>query len=199
MSEASYQLNVQRGVTGEWSSNCLVAAYDRTSKVTGVATQTYERFARLSAAFEDQVGIDGNFTPEEMLREFDAVKREFRSQLGVPTGKNIVEARVDTEEGLSDTLARLAIGGYRTAVYLDVGDLHAVGVTPVAQDIYDVKSTWSPFPENEPVTIKDIFGLLDRAPRHRVRATNGKMTVKTVNIVALPPEPAGSKPLFPGL
>lgn len=69
--------------------------------------------------------------------------------------------RADTPEQLRKTLANLAIGGFRTAISLeingpDISGLHMVGAKRVSDDLYHTVSTWSPF-EDEPVTSEQIY------------------------------------------
>jgi len=195
MSEASYQLNVQRGVTGKGSSTCLMASYDRLSPVTGIQTETYERYEELRMLFVQRVGDFAIYTPQDIATQFREQKAEFRRQLGVNTSKNIVETRANTVDELRNRLSKLAVGGYRTAVYLDLGGLHAVGVAALGDDTYSIKSTWSPF-DDDPADVTQLFEYIDLAPRQRKRKISSKRTEPAANIVALPPEPAGSRPPF---
>jgi len=197
MSEASYQLNVQRGVTGPHTATCLMAAYDRISAVTGVHTQTYEQYEALRERYVEATGDNSNFVPQDIVKNFAALKIEFRRQLGVEGTKNIVGLRANSKPELQRALGKLTTGGFRPAVYLDTGGLHAVGVVNRGNDYYDVRSTWSPFPANEPVHLSDLFGMLDLPPRHRKRENSSRKTVQEWNVVALPPEPAGAKPPHP--
>lgn len=188
MSEISYQDNVELGVVGPDSSNCLGASYDRFSIVTGVQTQTYQHCEKVRLAYEELVGDGSNYVPPELIQAFKDMKTLIRKDLGVSTNRNIVETRVDTQDELRSKLGRLSVGGFRTAVYLDVDGLHAVGIKALDAEHFTVKSTWSPFPEDEPVHVSDIFSYLDLAPRQRVRETSGRKTIKSCNIVAIPPE-----------
>jgi hypothetical protein len=89
-------------------------------------------------------------------------------------------------------LGDLTLGGFRPAVYLDVGGLHAVGVfrvDPSDDEYYCVRGTWTPFRTDGPVHVDDIFRYLDRPARQRRKASNTRRTLKEVNVVALPPEP----------
>lgn len=196
MSEASYRLNARRGVTGPHTSTCLMASYDRISPVTGVRTETYREYEDLRDLYVSTVGDGSNFVTNEVIRKFRELKEVFRAELGVPTPKNIIECRVRTKDELHKRLSNLAIGGYRPAVYLDTGGLHAVGVMQLDDEYYDVRSTWSPFPEG-PVSIDQIYEYLDQAPRIRKRKYSSKKTVVEPNLVALPPEPAKSASPYP--
>lgn len=187
MSEFSYQDNLKRGVTGSMTGTCLPAAYDRISPRLGVAPGTYQFYESARRLYVEACGDDPEFVPQEILAMGGRAKALFRRDLGVESNKNIVGYRANTEAELRMTLSRLAIGGFRTSIYLDVGGLHAVGVEPVEGDHYDVKSTWSPF-DDELVSVSELYTLLERAPRGRKRQ-GSHSTYKRYNIVALPPEP----------
>ena len=188
MSEESYRVNVDRGVTGTWSSTCLMAAYDRFSKNSGIRTETYEAYEEARRRFSEGVGDQSNFTPDEYRKRFAEIKQQARADLGVYTPKNVFEARINTIDDLIRTLGKLTLGGFRTALYLDVGGLHAVGVRHLGSDKYDVRSTWTPFEEDEPVPAEMLFANLDLAPRQRKRPNCGKKTLPAFNLIALPPE-----------
>lgn len=188
MSEFSYQQNLQRGVVGD---TCLLASFDRISETTGITPQTYERYDRLRLGFVDACPDDNTATyvPTDIVTEYRAVTKTFYRELGVETTKNVVYDRVETVDALSKRLGELSTGGFRTCLYLDTGGLHAVGLLPAGKDRYNVRSTWSPFPEDEAVGAADLFDYLDLAPRIRKRENCGRKTEKTTNITALPAEP----------
>lgn len=186
MSEESYQRNLCRGVTGPSTGTCLLASYDRISQKTGISPETYDDYNKLRKEYVDKVG-DTNFVPNDLRIKYHHLKEKFRRELGVYTTRNIIEARVNSESALENRLADLIIGGFRTAVYLNPGGLHAVGLLKVDRERYEVKSTWSPF-EGTIVSCNDLFGILDRAPRFRKRVNSGRHTIVEPNIVALPSE-----------
>lgn len=188
MSEMSYWQNVDRGVTGPQTATCLLASYDRISEVTGVHPQTYQRYEQLRELYVQTCGDDSNFVTKEVIEQFSDIKIDFRSELGVYTTKNIVGTRVGSVDELSNALGRLAAGGFRSAVYLDTGGLHAVGVVSLGRDYFDVRSTWSPFRDREAVHVEELYSWLDKPVRIRKRQNSGRKTVKQWNIVALPPE-----------
>jgi hypothetical protein len=189
MSEESYQKNVDRGVTGPESSTCLLASYDRISEKGEIKPQTYERYNALGHKFVEDVGYNATFVNADIAREFTDLKIDFRRQLMVNSPKNVVEARAENPEELEKKLGQLAQGGFRTSVYLDTGGLHAVGVEQIDIGYYNVKSTWSPFSEGEPVSTEDLFDYLELTPRMRYRPNSSRRTFVAPNIVALPPEP----------
>jgi len=187
MSEFSYQKNLQRGVTGD---ACLLASFDRVSEVAEISPQTYERYGNLRHAFVDACPDDNktNFVPTDIVNEYRDVTKTFYRELGVQTTRNVIYDRVNTVDALDKRLGELASGGFRTCVYLDTGGLHAVGLIPVSEGVYNVRSSWSPFEENEPVTAIDLFDYLDLAPRTRKRDSSSRKTTKTANITGIPPE-----------
>ena len=187
MSERSYQRNLELQVTGRHTDTCLLAAYDRISKRHEISTETYITYNELAYDQYEASQANPGLINNTLRQRYADMRVRFRKELGVETSKNIVETRVDTPEYLRQALSHLAIGGFRTAVYLELEGLHAVGVIQVDDEHYDIKSTKSPFPD-EPVTVDDIYGKLDRYQRTR-RRPNARKTQKAVNIVALPPEP----------
>jgi len=191
MSEYSYQINVQRGVTGPNSSSCLLASFDRISERAEISPQTYVAYKKLRNAYVEVCPDDNNanYVPTDITEQYRTLTKTFYKELGVATMRNVVHQRADTEEELGRLLGRLSAGGFRLCAYLDTGGLHAVGLTPAGEGLYEVKSTWSPFPEGEPTSVSDIFAYLDRAPRVRKRENCGKKTDKTSNITAIPAEP----------
>lgn len=121
MSELSYQYNVDRGVTGPWSSTCLLASYDRISEYTGIQPWTYERYDDLRNQYVKVCGDDTNFVTKDIVQQFKEIKVNFRAELGVYTAKNIVGTQAKSVDDLRGVLGRLTTGGYRPAVYLDTG------------------------------------------------------------------------------
>ncbi len=189
MSEASYQLNVARSVTGPNTNTCLLAAYDRISTAHDVRPDTYALYNDLWYNFHETVD-DEKYVSPSMISAIAVVTKRYRQDLGVHTSRNVLHHNIETESELRNTLARLAIGGFRTAVFLDVGGLHAVGLLHVGDDEYNVKSTWSPFGTDESVTTRQVYGYLYRGQRDRKRPGNCRKTVKACNLVSLPPESA---------
>lgn len=188
MSEASYQQNVLRGVTGFQTETCLPASHDRISHASGIHPSTYEEYHRLVTAYVEQCGDNALYVPPEIVRRYQEVVVAYHSELGVRSPRNVVYGREDTEAGLRRRLAKLSLGGFRIAVLSQDDGLHSVGVTQVEADWYDVRSTSSPFNEGEPVHVSKIYHYLDRSHRVRKRAQNGKNTFKEANLIALPPE-----------
>src|SRR4051812_48444918 len=107
MSEASYQSNVRRGVTGPRTSTCLMAAYDRISLKHGISPATYSAYEDLRMGFVAVVGDGSNYVPREIREQFGRIKIRFRHELGVRTPRNVLEAKVDTVEELDQLLYRL--------------------------------------------------------------------------------------------
>jgi hypothetical protein len=188
MSELSYQQNLRRGVVG---ATCLLASFDRISEIKGITPQTYERYDKLRLGFVDACPDDNmaTFVPKDIVSEYREVTKTFYSELGVETPRNVVYDRADSVDGLSKRLGELSTGGFRTCLYLDTDGLHAVGLLPIGNNKYNVRSTWSPFGEDDPVEAGDLFDYLDIAPRIRKRENSSRKTEKTSNITALPAEP----------
>ena len=188
MSEESYQKNVKRGVVGQ---TCLLASFDRVSNRTGIKPRTYEQYETVRQRFLDVCpeDIEANFVPQDIVDAYVAVTKAFYSELGVHTNRNVVYDRVDTADRLHQRLGKLTIGGFRTCLYLDTGGLHAVGLLPIGDDYYNIRSTRSPFGEEEPVDAGELFEWLDSSPRMRVRENSSRKTLKGTNITGLPAEP----------
>ena len=187
MSEQSYQLNMKRGVTGPRTGTCFPASLDRLSLETEITPQTYVEYDDVRREYAAATRDKPEFIPPEIAKRSREVYERVMADLGVYVKKNVITLRVDTEQQLGEALARLADGGFRTAVTLNTGGLHAVGVNRVDEDLYDVVSTWAPFEKNRPVKVEQIFEYLDRYPRLKVKA-GGRKSFKTTNIFALPPE-----------
>lgn len=197
MSETSYELNLRRGVTGPCTETCFLASFDRISPVTGIKTQTYERYSKLREMYVRATNDNHPiFVPDDIAKEFRQIQSQVKTELGLDPSKDLLGYRANTAEDLRLRLASLAIGGFRTAVYLDTGGLHAVGVVRQANedDYYAVRSTWSPFVDEDAVHVNEIFEWLDKSPRIRARENSSRRTVKAINIAALPPEPSNSQP-----
>lgn len=188
MSEQSYELNVKRGVTGPQTATCLLASYDRITPRSGIQPDTYEQYQDLRRRYVEATHDAPEFVPIDIVRDFTQIKERFRRELGAAGTKNIICVRAKTEDELYRTLGNLSQGGFRPAVYLDTGGLHAVGTIPIDDEHYEIKSTWSPFEDDALVSISEIYEYLDQPPRLRNKA-GGRKTSKEINIVALPPEP----------
>jgi hypothetical protein len=179
------------GVTGPTTGTCYLAAFDRTSQVAGVSTQTYEDYDNLRNVYVAGGGEAIPYIAPDIVAFSRNVMGRARAELGLKTGTQM-EYRARRESELQNILTKLAMGGFRTAVCLDVGGLHAVGVEYLGDDYFATKSTWSPFDE-EPVNVSAIFGLLDQSPRQHKRQYSGKKTQRLSNIFALPPESPRTK------
>jgi len=186
MSEESYQRNVLRGVTGPETGTCLLASFDRLSPHTAIRPQTYDAYDRLRHAYVEAGCEASGITVSDVSSQMKRLMATAIRELGVPTQKNVVRTRAKNADQLDMKLQKLARGGFRTCVYLDVGGLHAVGVEEVSEGIYDTKSTWTPI--RSQATVEDIFAYLDQSPRLRSRP-NAHHTTPIINIFALPPEP----------
>lgn len=190
MSEASYQDNVRRGVTGRDTATCLLASYDRFSYRTGISPRTYEEYELLRQYFVENVGDGNNFVQRDFRSRYTELKIRFRAELGVHSNRNIVQTRIDTKEGLISTIGSLTTGGFRTALFIHAnGGLHAVGVKTLDTEEYEVKSTWEPFSTENPVLADSLLEFLYLGPRQRSREGNCRKTYPACNLVALPPEP----------
>lgn len=188
MSEESYQHNLRRRVTGEDYATCLLASYDRISRKVGLSPQTYQRYEDLRLKFVDLCGDDANYVPQDLARQWSDLKEDFRRELGVPTPRNIISTHVRSSSDLLSILERTCQGNFRPAVYLDTGGLHAVGVIRVQRGIYRARSTWTPFDDEDNVTVEELASWLNRPLRMRKRPTNSRKTSPRTNFVALPPE-----------
>jgi hypothetical protein len=204
MSEFSYQLNVERGVTGPATATCLLASLDRISEVGEVRPQTYERYTTLQ---EDQAELQVTAhelegaplvtsLPRalelatwqfELQEEETAVKQQLYTDLGAEP-MACRELRLN-KENLGYKLGKLAIGGFRVAVCLDVGLgwQHAVGVTKNEDGSYQVRSNWTPFADEGRVSIKELAQKLDRPPRQGIVTVDEKV-MPLPNLYVLPPE-----------
>lgn len=188
MTELSYQHNVQRQVTGDWSATCLLASWDRISQWACVSPQLYEAYNALRWRFVEECGDDALYIPQHLGKDWRALAEQIQVELGAPTPRNVFSVKVDTYAELGDCLNRLMDGGFRTCVYLDTNGLHAVGLIRLDPWNFVARSTWSPFENDNCVGLDEINEYLFRSPRLRKRPDSSRKTYKHVNVVALPPE-----------
>jgi hypothetical protein len=188
MSEQSYQLNVKRGVTGPETETCLLAAYDRITSRGEVRPETYQQYQDLRRQYVEATNDAPEFIPIDIIRDFRQIKEQFRRELGVAGTKNIVCVRAKTKDELYHSLGNLSQGGFRPAVYLDTDGLHAVGTISLDDEYYDLRSTVTPFEEDMPVSVGEIYEYLYQFSRIH-KKVGGRRTHKESNIIALPPEP----------
>jgi hypothetical protein len=128
------------------------------------------------------------YVPQHLADDWRALSSEVQAELGAPTPRNVPSGRVDTIEQLGGYLNQLMDGGFRTCVYLDTGGLHAVGLIRLNESYFAARSTWTPFEDDDCVSLEEIYAYLDCAARQRKRPHNSRKTYKAINIVALPPE-----------
>ncbi len=187
MSEESYQDNVKRGVTGPETETSFVAAFDRISKRTGVSSRTYQDYRKISE-WSDEIYEELDHVPAEYMEATCAFWAQLWRELGVNNTKNNNGMRPETLEELDVMLKKLTNGGFRTIVYLSVEYREVcVGLIARGDGYYKARSTWTPFNDEDCVSVAEIFPLLRRLPRARI-GTSGR-TLKDVNVFALAPEP----------
>ncbi len=196
MTEASYQLNTLRGVTGYGTGTCFAATLDRVSLRAEVKPRTYQQYADLRAYFVEHIG-DG---AKQVTDDFAAMHRTVHAQLWRDlrvAPRKIAYRRANSPEELEKHLGDLLQGGFRVSVVIKQG-AHAIGLMRTRRaGLYVARSTSLPWDDDDmsetgvwdsaTVIADDVWRRLCCA-RYRRRPNRPRSSYAAANIVALPPE-----------
>jgi len=180
VTEASYQANRRKGVTGEKTPTCLPAAFDRISLSAKVSTSTYRECIALDRLFEkegcgddieeasDHLQARHRKYEEKLLRELHASRQSWRWEF--VTSKSAFESRTN----------KLLGSRRRVCVVLDLDGPHGVGLMEGSKKgLYIAKTTWTPW-RNEEVSAADIWRHVSHVPPRNGADDEG-------NLLSLPP------------
>lgn len=174
MSEQSYQHHLAIGLTGPQTLTCHPASFDRISSRHAISHSTYELYEGMMQTFHRDLSNRVSAFNWGRQQANNRYRHQLCRDLGVTS--QIAEVHTFTAPDFDATLARFTLVQRRIGVVLNLESmLHMVGLIPAAANHYYVRSTSSPFDENEAVSSAAIFSYLDH-------------TNRTGNIMALPAE-----------
>ena len=176
MTEASYQRNRRKGVTGVKTDTCLAASFDRISRKHEVSTQTYQECLAVQAACIKEVGRSTSAIPSTATQlRYTEYEQTLWRELGLPNSKNPTEKHANSKSALEKILKGLIDKDFRVCVVLKTKAYHQVGLMRGPDDgLYIARSTWIPW-NTEVVSVEDVWKYILRSKS------------KNMNILALPP------------
>lgn len=185
MSIPSYRRNVRRGVTGERTDTCYLAALEQISPYDSLEPSTYRKYQRFIRFWDKTSGQE--------KRKINPLFKDLISQVAWELGEvefdEIEFERVETYRQFSNTVRALLRHDFRVAVDIHLDEYgkdsaHPVGLIPLDDDgHFRAVSTWKPCSLYGAVTLRDIYAQIDihNEPPRILYPFND------TNITALPP------------
>lgn len=165
MSEYSYTEKYYKGLTGDDTGTCFVAALELLS-LDSFSDELY-RFYQQAFTLQETEGASSKYTKT-------VLNSVLRSVLEHGGFSSLVKRTAQTFDEFEEVLNKLTKGGFRILIYVEDG--HVVGLKQENQH-WKVVGTWAPFDTSELLSTEEIFSYL-YIPQKRSDA----------NILAVPAE-----------
>ncbi len=153
MTEQNWQVMVSKGIAGDGTVTCFVAALDCLLQSADIPYRIYDEY-RDAYLHQKEHGVDNRHTRQ-------TIRKVLQKSLGSTSLKNLRTKRVSTPGELLHTISNANQGGKKIIIWTE--PTHVVGIKILSEGL--CRMVGNSLPCEDELTLDDLFEFLYLPPR----------------------------------